>query len=127
MIRLLKDDGWYIVIINPETNPAVWSGVQVLADADEINEFFETFPQTIRSRQKQARDLKIDEDDYLDVLKDKQGLEGKVAVFLMESNTYEVHGVDPTLWADFLKQSLTNIRKWGYTVCLTAHSDNQIR
>lgn len=125
MIRLLKDDGWHIVIINPETNPAVWSGVQVLADADEINEFFEAFPQTIRGRQKQARDLKIDEDDYLDVLENKQGLEGKVAVFLMESNTYEVHGVDPTLWADFLKQSLTNIRKWGYTVCLTAHSDNQ--
>lgn len=125
MIRLLKDDGWYIVIINPETNPAVWSGVQVLADAEEINEFFEVFPQTIRSRQQQARTLKIDEDDYLDHIKDKSGLEGKVAVFLMESNTYEVHGVDPTLWADFLKQSLTNIRKWGYTVCLTAHSDNQ--
>ncbi|NJN13285.1 MAG: hypothetical protein HC815_37360 [Richelia sp. RM1_1_1] len=43
----------------------------------------------------------------------------------MESNTYEVHGVDPDLWANFLKQSLTNIRKWGFTVCLTAHSDNQ--
>ncbi|MFN6565211.1 MAG: ATP-binding protein [Nostoc sp. ChiSLP01] len=125
MIRLLKDDGWHIVIINPETNPAVWSGVQVLADADEINEFFEAFPQTIRERQQQARNLGIDEDDYLDYIKDKNGLEGKVAVFLMESNTYEVHGVNADLWADFLKQSLTNIRKWGYTVCLTAHSDNQ--
>lgn len=125
MIRLLKDDGWHIVIINPETNPAVWSGVQVLADADEINTFFESFPQTIRERQQQARNFKIDEDDYLDHIKNKNGLEGKVAVFLMESNTYEVHGVDPDLWANFLKQSLTNIRKWGYTVCLTAHSDNQ--
>lgn len=125
MIRLLKDDGWHIVIINPETNPAVWSGVQVLADAEEINTFFESFPQTIRERQQQARNLKIDEDDYLDYIKEKSGLEGKVAVFLMESNTYEVHGVDADLWANFLKQSLTNIRKWGYTVCLTAHSDNQ--
>jgi energy-coupling factor transporter ATP-binding protein EcfA2 len=125
MIRLLKDDGWHIVIINPETNPAVWSGVQVLADAEEINEFFEAFPKTIRERQQQARNIKIDEDDYLDYIKDKSGLDGKVAVFLMESNTYEVHGVDPDLWANFLKQSLTNIRKWGYTVCLTAHSDNQ--
>jgi energy-coupling factor transporter ATP-binding protein EcfA2 len=125
MIRLLKDDGWHIVIINPETNPDIWSGVQVLADADEINTFFEAFPQTIRERQQQARRLGIDEDDYLDYIKDKSGLEGKVAVFLMESNTYEVHGVDADLWADFLKQSLTNIRKWGYTVCLTAHSDNQ--
>ncbi|GAX45811.1 hypothetical protein NIES4075_68320 [Tolypothrix sp. NIES-4075] len=125
MIRLLKDDDWYIVIINPETNPAVWSGVKVLADAEEINEFFESFPQTIRSRQQQARILKIDEDDYLEHIKDKSGLDGKVAIFLMESNTYEVHGVDADLWANFLKQSLTNIRKWGYTVCLTAHSDNQ--
>jgi hypothetical protein len=125
MIRLIKDDGWHVVIINPETNPAVWSGVQVLADAEEINTFFKSFPQTIRERQQQARNLGIDEDDYLDHIKDKSGLDGKVAVFLMESNTYEVHGVDPDLWADFLKQSLTNIRKWGYTVCLTAHSDNQ--
>jgi len=39
--------------------------------------------------------------------------------------TYEVHGVDPVLWANFLKQCLTNIRKWGFTACLTAHSDNQ--
>ncbi|ARV58006.1 hypothetical protein BZZ01_04550 [Nostocales cyanobacterium HT-58-2] len=125
MIRLLKDDGWYVVVVNPETNPAVWSGVKVLADAEEINDFFQQFPETIKSRQQEARQLKIDEDDYLDTIRDRRGLNGKVAVFLMETNTYEVHGVDAQIWADFLKQSLTNIRKWGYTVCLTAHSDNQ--
>ncbi|NJO62399.1 MAG: ATP-binding protein [Richelia sp. RM2_1_2] len=125
MIRLLKDDVYHIIVINPETNPTVWSGVQVLADATVINEFMGSFPEMVRERQQQARDLKIDEDDYLDVVKDKSGLEGKVAIFLMESNTYEVHGVDPDLWANFLKQSLTNIRKWGFTVCLTAHSGNQ--
>jgi energy-coupling factor transporter ATP-binding protein EcfA2 len=125
MIRLLKDDGWHVVLTNPETNPSVWSGVEVLADASEITEFFKQFPLDIRERQLEARKLGIDEDDYLDHIKDRKGLEGKVAIFLMESNTYEVHGVDPLAWADFLKQSLTNIRKWGYTVCLTAHSDNQ--
>ncbi|MBH8565917.1 ATP-binding protein [Nostoc sp. CENA67] len=125
MIRLLKDDGWHVVVVNPETNPDIWSGVQVLADVDEINRFFKEFPDAIADRQQQCRDLGIDEDDYLDFIKHKSGLEGKVAVFLAESNTYEVHGVDPDLWANFLKQSLTNIRKWGYTVCLTAHSDNQ--
>ncbi|MEM7592403.1 MAG: ATP-binding protein [Cyanobacteria bacterium P01_A01_bin.83] len=125
MIRLLKDDGYHIIIINPETNPTVWSGVQVLADVTAINEFIGNFPEMIRERQQQARNLKIDEDDYLDYIKDKSGLEGKVAIYLMESNTYEVHGVEPDLWANFLKQSLTNIRKWGFTVCLTAHSGNQ--
>ncbi|MBF2067247.1 MAG: ATP-binding protein [Calothrix sp. C42_A2020_038] len=125
MIRLLKDAGYHIVIVNPETNPSVWGGVQVLTDAPEINIFFENFPVTIQERKQQAIDMGIDEDDYLDYLKDKSGLEGKVAIFLMESNTYEVHGVDPDHWANFLKQSLTNIRKWGFTVCLTAHSDNQ--
>ena len=43
----------------------------------------------------------------------------------METNTYEVHGVNPDVWADALKQCLTNIRKWGFTACFTAHSDNQ--
>ena len=125
MIRLLKDDGYHVVVINPETNPTVWSGVQVLADVTAINKFIGNFPEMICDRQQQARNLKIDEDDYLDYIKDKSGLEGKVAIYLMESNTYEVHGVDPDLWANFLKQSLTNIRKWGFTVCLTAHSGNQ--
>lgn len=125
MIKLLKDDGWYIIVINPETNPAVWSGVTVLADADEINPFFKDFPESIRQRQQEARKLKIDEDDYLAHIKDRTGLDGKVAIFLCETNTYEVHGIDSQLWADFLKQSLTNIRKWGFTACMTAHSDNQ--
>jgi hypothetical protein len=125
MIRLLKDDGYHVVIINSETNPSVWGGVQVLTNAEEMNIFFESFPATIQERKQQAIDQGIDEDDYLDYLKGKSGLEGKVAIFLMESNTYEVHGVDPDHWANFLKQSLTNIRKWGFTVCLTAHSDNQ--
>lgn len=125
MIRLLKDDGYHVVVINPETNPTVCTGVQVLADATTIDEFIGNFPEMVRERQQQARDLKIDEDDYLDVVKEKSGLEGKVAIFLMESNTYEVHGVDADLWANFLKQSLTNIRKWVFTVSLTAHSGNQ--
>jgi hypothetical protein len=125
MIRLLKDDGYHIVVVNPETNPSVWQGVEVLADATAINEFMSSFPEMVRERQQEARDLQIDEDDYLDFIKDKSVKRGKVAIFLMESNTYEVHGVSPDLWASFLKQSLTNIRKWGFTVCLTAHSDNQ--
>lgn len=125
MIRLLKDEGYHIVVINPETNPAVWSGVEVLVDAEEINTFMEAFPESIRARQRRAREEKIDEDDFLDTLSSEQGLNGRVAIFLMESNTYEVHGINPDLLAAFLKQSLTNIRKWGYTVCLTAHSDNQ--
>ena len=125
MIRLLKDEGYHIVVINPETNPAVWSGVDVLVDAEEIDIFMEAFPENIRARQGRAREQRIDEDDFLDTLKDEQGLNGRVAIFLMESNTYEVHGVSPDLLAAFLKQALTNIRKWGYTVCMTAHSDNQ--
>jgi energy-coupling factor transporter ATP-binding protein EcfA2 len=125
MIRLLKDEGYHIVVINPETNPAVWSGVEVLVEEQEINTFMEAFPESIRARQRRAREQKIDEDDFLDTLSDEQGLNGRVAIFLMESNTYEVHGVNPDLLAAFLKQSLTNIRKWGYTVCMTAHSDNQ--
>ncbi|GAX45523.1 hypothetical protein NIES4075_65440 [Tolypothrix sp. NIES-4075] len=125
MIRLLKDEGYHIVVINPETNPAVWSGVEVLVEEQEINTFMEAFPESIRARQRRAREEKIDEDDFLDTLSDECGLHGRVAIFLMESNTYEVHGVNPDLLAAFLKQSLTNIRKWGYTVCMTAHSDNQ--
>jgi energy-coupling factor transporter ATP-binding protein EcfA2 len=125
LIKLLKEMGFYVVIINPETTRGSSDEVLVLNQAETINEFVSKFPQMIRDRQRDARQNEIDEDDYLDSLADKKGLNGRVAVFLMESNTYEVHGVDAKLYAAFLKQSLTNIRKWGFEVFLTAHSANQ--
>jgi hypothetical protein len=126
MISRLKADGWHVICINPETNPSVWHGVEVLSKPEDITQFFTDFLEWIRNRQSEARKLGIDEDDYLDsVAKQRKGRDGKVAIFLMETNTYEPHGVDAQMWADFLKQCLTNIRKWGFTACFTAHSDNQ--
>ncbi len=125
MISLLKTSGYHVIVVNPETNPIMWKGVEVLSTASEINDYFDEFIQGVRDRQYEARQKGIDEDDYFDYVKSRVGRQGLTAVFLMESNTYEVHGVDPILWANFLKQCLTNIRKWGFTACLTAHSDNQ--
>jgi hypothetical protein len=126
MISKLKEAGYHVVCINVETNPNVWKGVEVLTTANEINEFFSEFVGGIESRQKQCRALGIDEDDFLSqVASKKTGRDGRVAIFFMESNTFELCGVDPDLWATVLKMSLTNIRKWGYTACLTAQSDNQ--
>lgn len=125
MIAKLKQEGWHIVCINPETNPAVWRGVEVLADPRDISQFFKDFLQWVCDRQQEARDNGIDEDDYYDLVKQRSGQNGLVAIFLMETNTYEAHGVEPDAWANFLKQCLTNIRKWGFTACFTAHSDNQ--
>lgn len=125
MIAKLVESGWHVIIVNPETNPKVWHGVEVLAEVDEINQFFKDFLQWVRDRSLEARDNNIDEDDYYDRVKIRSGRDGLVAVFLMETNTYEAHGVDSDAWANFLKQCLTNIRKWGFTGCFTAHSDNQ--
>ncbi|NJN07180.1 MAG: hypothetical protein HC815_04060 [Richelia sp. RM1_1_1] len=127
MISELKKAGYHIIIINPETNPNVWKGVEVIADPDKITEFFEDFPTDVRNRQIEARDNGIDEDDYFDFIErnNRTGRKGKVAIFFQESNTYEVQGVNAQAIADTFKQCLTNIRKWGYTACLTAHSGNQ--
>ena len=143
MIAKLKDAGYSVVCINPETNPDVWQGVTVLSNPDDITNYLKHFPQMVRQRQQDARDKGIDEDDYLDVVRTKKAFEGRpsqnttipglshwkddglIAIFFMETNTYEVHGVNPDVWADALKQCLTNIRKWGFTACFTAHSDNQ--
>jgi hypothetical protein len=130
-IDLLREMGHHVVVINPETirkgaaATETMAGVTVLSDIDSINEFMSNFPKSIRDRQDEARQKEIDEDDYLDYLKDKTGLKGRVAIVLCEANTYEVHNIDPKVWATFLKQMTTNIRKWGYTGVLTAHSMNQ--
>lgn len=127
MISELNKAGYHIIIINPETNPNIWKGVEVIADPDKITEFFEEFPADVRNRQIEARDKGIDEDDYFDFIEqnNRTGRKGKVAIFFQESNTYEVQGVNAQAIADTFKQCLTNIRKWGYTTCLTAHSGNQ--
>jgi hypothetical protein len=126
MISKLKEAGYHIVCINTETNPDIWRGVEVLTTANEINEFFAEFVSGIESRQQECRRLGIDEDDFLsEVASKRTGRNGRVAIFFMEANTFELCGVDADLWADVLKMCLTNIRKWGFTACLTAQSDNQ--
>jgi hypothetical protein len=130
-LDLLREMGHHIVVINPETirkgadATETMAGVTVLSDAESINEFMGNFPKSIRDRQNEARQKEIDEDDYLKSLENKTGLSGRVAIILCEANTYEAHDVNPEVWATFLKQMTTNIRKWGYTGVLTAHSMNQ--
>lgn len=123
LISELKKLNYQIVILNPETNPEVWGGVKVYADADKITKFLKSLPALIKSRAQEARDKKIDEDDYLDYL-EKNGIP-RLAVFFQEINTYEAQGVEQEALADALKQCLTNIRKWGVIATITAHSDNQ--
>lgn len=127
MISRLKNEGYHVIIINPETNPKVWKGVTVIADPNKITEFFAYFPAEVKKRQMEARRLEMDEDDYLDFLSksNRTGMDGRVAIFFQESNTYQVQGVDADAIADAFKQCLTNIRKWGFTATLTAHSNNQ--
>ena len=126
MISKLKEAGYHVVCINTETNPDVWKGVEILTTSNEINDFLSDFVASIESRQQECRKLGIDEDEFLaKVAANKTGRDGRVAIFFMEANTFELCGVDADLWADVLQMCLTNIRKWGYTACLTAQSDNQ--
>ncbi|MGI2908340.1 hypothetical protein [Tolypothrix sp. VBCCA 56010] len=126
MISKLKEAGYHIVCLNTETNPDVWKGVEVLTTSDEINDFLSDFVAGIENRQRECRKLGIDEDEFLaKVAAKKAGRDGRVAIFFMEANTFELCGVDADLWASVLQMCLTNIRKWGYTACLTAQSDNQ--
>ena len=126
MISKLKEAGYHIVCLNTETNPDVWKGVEVLTTSDEINDFLSDFVAGIENRQRECRKLGIDEDEFLMKVAAKQtGRDGRVAIFFMEANTFELCGVDADLWASVLQMCLTNIRKWGYTACLTAQSDNQ--
>lgn len=125
LISELKKLNYEIIIINPETNPTVWGGVKVCADTKDINNFLDSIPFLVSSRVEESRELNIDEDDYLEYLDSGKSVNKRIAIFFMETNTYEAHGVIPKLLSTALKQCLTNIRKWGIIVTITAHSDNQ--
>ncbi|NJN12133.1 MAG: hypothetical protein HC815_30900, partial [Richelia sp. RM1_1_1] len=117
--------GFHVIIINPEVNPDKFKGVEVLQTVTQINDFLDEFVNLIEQRQDECRRNGLDEDEYYDFVAKRKGKQGLVAVFFQESNTYEAKGVDPEAWANTLKQCLTNIRKWGFTATLTAHSANQ--
>jgi energy-coupling factor transporter ATP-binding protein EcfA2 len=126
LISLLIKEGFHIVVINPETNPNAWKGnVTVLSQPEDINEYLEYMVNDIDERKAECIENAWDEDDYLKHIADRKGETGRVAVFFCETNTLELHKVDKALLGAALRQSLTNIRKWGYCAFMTAHSDNQ--
>ena len=124
-INLLKGEGWHIICVNPNTTSDSWKGVKVIQKISEIDTFLKEFPQWIDRRQEEARAKGIDEDKYLQMVSDRQGEEGRVAVFFMEANQFELKHVNPSAWADALRASLTDIRKWGFTVCLSCQAGKQ--
>lgn len=124
-INLLKTQGWYVICVNPNTTPQSWKGIEVIQEVSAINEFLENFPKWVESRQNEARTQGIDEDKYLGIVSSRHGKKGRVAIFFMEANQFELKDVEPEVWAAALKTSLTDIRKWGFTVCLTCQAGKQ--
>ena len=124
-INLLKSEGWYIICLNPNTTSESWKGIEVIQEVEAIDRFLSDFPRWVERRQTDARSKGIDEDKYLKVVSEREGKEGRVAIFFMEANQFELKGVDPELWGLALKNSLTDVRKWGFTVCLTCQAGKQ--
>ena len=124
-INLLKQEGWHVICVNPNTTPESWKGVEVIQEVSAINTFLEDFPKWVERRQSEARTKSIDEDKYLLTLTTRKGSEGRIAIFFMEANQFELKEVDPELWGYALRISLTDIRKWGFTVCLTCQAGKQ--
>ena len=123
-INLLKTDGWHIICLNPNTTPDSWKGVQMIDKPQEIDNFLKEFPNWVESRREEARREKVDEDRYLDFISQRRGKKGKVAIFFQEANNFELRGVDPSIWKEALTVCLTDIRKWGFTACLSCQADS---
>lgn len=123
-INLLKTDSWHIICLNPNTTPDSWKGVQMIDKPQEIDNFLKEFPNWVESRREEARREKVDEDRYLDFISQRRGKKGKVAIFFQEANNFELRGVDPSIWKEALTVCLTDIRKWGFTVCLSCQADS---
>lgn len=125
-IQQTKALGNHVIVINPGTAKSVWKGVEVLTGAEEINEFFANFPEMVQKRIDEANEKVIDPDNYLNFIdsEKRKGREGRVSIFLMESNTYRNRNIDLKSFASAFGYFLTDIRKWGFTACFEAQSDN---
>jgi hypothetical protein len=117
-----KDEGYRVVILDPDSNRAEWEGVESYHDFEEIAEFLSWYVEELKGRYKAFNASNMTEDAW----RAKLWEEGKaIALICEEVTTYVDLIEDKELLTQFFRLGLTKSRKQEMPLTFVSHNNNQ--
>jgi hypothetical protein len=117
-----KDEGYRVVVLDPDSNRAEWEGVESYHDFEEIAEFLGWYVEELKGRYKAFNASNMTEDAW----RAKLWAEGKaIALICEEVTTYVDLIEDKELLTQFFRLGLTKSRKQEMPLTFVSHNNNQ--
>ncbi|HEY9830598.1 MAG TPA: hypothetical protein V6D26_08465 [Stenomitos sp.] len=117
-----KDEGYRVVVLDPDSNRAEWEGVESYHDFEEIAEFLAWYVEELKARYKAFNASTMTEDAW----RAKLWADGKaLALICEEVTTYADLIEDKELLTQFFRLGLTKSRKQEMPLTFVSHNNNQ--
>lgn len=117
-----KDEGYRVVVLDPDSNRAEWEGVESYHDFEEIAEFLAWYVEELKGRYKAFNASNMIEDAW----RAKLWAEGKaIALICEEVTTYVDLIEDKELLTQFFRLGLTKSRKQEMPLTFVSHNNTQ--
>ncbi len=117
-----KDEGYRVVVLDPDSNRAEWEGVESYHDFEEIAEFLAWYVEELKARYKAFNASSMTEDAW----RAKLWADGKaIALICEEVTTYVDLIEDKELLTQFFRLGLTKSRKQEMPLTFVSHNNNQ--
>jgi hypothetical protein len=117
-----KDEGYRVVVLDPDSNRAEWEGVESYHDFEEIADFLRWYVDELMSRYKAFNASTMTEDAW----RAKLWAERKaIALICEEVTTYVDLIEDKKLLTQFFRLGLTKSRKQEMPLTFVSHNNNQ--
>jgi len=117
-----KDEGYRVIVLDPDSNRAEWEGVESYHDFKEIAEFLFWYVKELKGRYKAFNASNMTEDAW----RAKLWADGKaIALICEEVTTYVDLIEDKELLTQFFRLGLTKSRKQEMPLTFVSHNNNQ--
>ena len=117
-----KDEGYRVVVLDPDSNRAEWEGVESYHDFEEITNFLGWYVEELKGRYKAFNASNMTEDAW----RAKLWADGKaIALICEEVTTYVDLIEDKELLTQFFRLGLTKSRKQEMPLTFVSHNNNQ--
>jgi len=118
-----KDEGYRVVVLDPDSNRAEWQGVESYHDFEEIADFLRWYVEELKARYKAFNASHMSEDAW----RAKLWADGKALALICEEVTTYVDLIeDKELLTQFFRLGLTKSRKQEMPLTLVSHNNTQL-
>lgn len=122
LAKLKKDKGYRVIVLDPDSNPSEWQGLESYHDFEDIEDFLKWYVDELKARYSAFNSSTMKEDEW----RDKLWTDGKaIAVICEEVTTYIDLISDKELLNQFFRLGLTKSRKQEMPLTFVSHNNTQ--